>query len=61
MTKNAASKLLEAPEPAHPNGKLEEKYEQLQQDYRNVCLERDLLRKAIKLYSKHRLNGIDTN
>jgi len=40
---------------------LEEKYDKLQQAYRNVCLERDLLRRSIKVYAAHLVTGIDTS
>lgn len=39
---------------------LEKNHLILQQAYQNVCLERDLLRRAIKLYAAHLGTGIDT-
>ena len=59
MPKEAASKILVSSDTSHPDGKLGEKYEKLQQVYRNVCLERDLLRKALKFYAAHLRGEID--
>lgn len=42
----------------HPHLSLEEKYQRLQQAYQNVCLERDLLRKALRLYVSY--PGVDS-
>jgi hypothetical protein len=40
---------------------LEEKYQKLQQAYYNVCHERDLLRRVIKVYAAHVGTGIDSD
>jgi len=53
MPKKTSSNSPEAFDPTHPEGNCEEKYEKLQQAYQNVCLERDLLRRAIKVYAKY--------
>ena len=51
MPKKAASKSQGSPKIPHFEENWEEKYEQLQQAYLNVCLERDLLRKAVRIYA----------